>query len=55
MAGATVTWDPAKAAANVRKHGVSFHEAESVFYDEFALFDDDPDDSHVKTASFWSA
>ena len=46
MAGAAVTWDPAKAAANVRKHGVSFQEAESVFYDEFALFDDDPDDSH---------
>ena len=45
MAGAAVTWDPAKAAANVRKHGVSFQEAESIFYDEFALFDDDPDDS----------
>ncbi|MDP2026122.1 BrnT family toxin [Sulfuriferula sp.] len=25
-------WDPAKAAANLRKHGVSFHEAGSVFF-----------------------
>jgi uncharacterized DUF497 family protein len=30
-------WDPAKAKANVRKHGVSFEEALSVFYDEFAV------------------
>lgn len=30
-------WDSAKAAANARKHGVSFEEAQSVFYDEFAV------------------
>jgi uncharacterized DUF497 family protein len=30
-------WDPAKAAANIRKHQISFEEAKSVFYDEFAL------------------
>jgi hypothetical protein len=29
-------WDAAKAAANLRKHGVSFDEERSVFYDEFA-------------------
>ena len=46
MGTARVTWDPAKAATNVRKHGVPFGEAESVFYDEFALFDDDPDESY---------
>jgi len=36
-------WDPAKATGNLRKHGVSFEEAQSVFYDEFAIqfFDDD--------------
>jgi uncharacterized DUF497 family protein len=36
-------WDPAKAKANARKHGVSFEEALSVFYDEFAVqfFDDE--------------
>jgi uncharacterized DUF497 family protein len=30
-------WDSAKATANFRKHGVSFDEAQSVFYDEFAV------------------
>lgn len=30
-------WDPAKAASNLKKHCVSFEEARSVFYDEFAL------------------
>ncbi len=35
-------WDATKAASNLRKHGVSFEEAQSVFYDEFALqFDDE--------------
>jgi len=35
-------WNPAKANANLKKHGVSFEEAETVFYDEFAVqfFDD---------------
>ena len=36
-------WDPAKAATNLRKHGVSFEEAQSVFYDELAIqFYDEP-------------
>jgi hypothetical protein len=36
-------WDTAKAASNKKKHGVSFEEARSVFYDEFAVqfFDED--------------
>jgi uncharacterized DUF497 family protein len=38
-------WDPAKAAANLRKHGISFEEAESVFSDDEALFLEDPDHS----------
>lgn len=29
-------WDPEKALANEQKHGVSFEEAQSVFYDDFA-------------------
>ena len=29
--------EPANAASNLRKHGVSFQEAQSVFHDEFAL------------------
>ncbi len=38
-------WDEAKDAANRRKHGVSFEEGASVFYDENALFLADPDHS----------
>ena len=38
-------WDPKKAAANQRKHGVSFEEAGTVFADEFAILLDDPDHS----------
>ena len=38
-------WDPRKAAANFRKHGVSFEDAESVFADERARLIDDPDHS----------
>ena len=36
-------WDQPKAAANLKKHGVSFEEAQSVFYDEFAIqfYDDE--------------
>ena len=30
-------WDPPKAAANLKKHQISFDEAKSVFYDEFAV------------------
>ena len=38
-------WDPAKARINLRKHGVSFEEAETVFYDDHALLLDDPEHS----------
>jgi uncharacterized protein len=36
-------WDPLKAVANLKKHSVSFEEAQSTFYDEFAVqfFDDE--------------
>jgi len=30
-------WDPQKAAVNLKKHKVSFDEAKSVFYDDFAV------------------
>ena len=30
-------WDAAKAAANLRKHQVSFGDAKSVLYDKFAM------------------
>ena len=38
-------WDPRNAAANLKKHGVSFEEATSVFYDPFSATLDDPDHS----------
>ena len=38
-------WDDRKAAANAKKHGVSFEEARSVFVDERAKLIDDPDHS----------
>lgn len=35
-------WDPAKATSNIRKHGVSFDEAVTVFKDPLAfIFDDE--------------
>jgi uncharacterized DUF497 family protein len=30
-------WNAAKAATNIKKHGVSFEEAKSVFFDDFAV------------------
>jgi hypothetical protein len=38
-------WDKKKAAANERKHRVSFHEASTVFGDPLAITFDDPDHS----------
>ena len=38
-------WDHSKAALNRRKHGVSFEEAQTVFYDEYAIEFFDPDHS----------
>ncbi len=35
-------WDPRKAKSNAQKHGVSFQEAESVFFDEQGLLFEDP-------------
>ena len=38
-------WDPTKARINAAKHGITFDEAKSVFYDEDALIIPDPDHS----------
>jgi hypothetical protein len=42
-------WDPAKARLNLRKHGVAFEEAQTVFADEHALIIDDPEHSADET------
>ena len=39
-------WDANKAAANARKHGVTFGEATTVFADPLELTISDPDHSH---------
>ena len=45
MSSIRFEWDPKKAQANLRKHKVSFEDAQSVFSDENALLIDDPDHS----------
>ena len=38
-------WDENKAQANIKKHGVTFDEAKTAFYDAAALLIDDPEHS----------
>ena len=38
-------WDKGKGTANLKKHGIGFEEAKSVFLDEHAKFIPDPDHS----------
>ncbi len=39
------SWDPKKATANLRKHGVSFEEASTIFRDALSATGSDPDHS----------
>ena len=41
----TFAWDPKKNRSNQKAHGVSFEEAETVFYDENARLIADPEHS----------
>ena len=45
MAEIEFEWDPRKDASNEKKHGVSFGEAATAFYDEQGFLLDDPDHS----------
>jgi len=45
MSSLRIEWDPRKAEANRRKHGVTFEDAQTVFADERARLIDDPDHS----------
>ena len=38
-------WDPQKAKTNISKHGISFEEAQSAFFDAESLTIPDPDHS----------
>ena len=48
---AVAQWDPEKAAANLRKHGVDFADAETGLHDEMAMTmpDDDPEEQRFVT------
>eukprot|EP01036_Dinobryon_divergens_P005997 gene5997-7948_t len=45
MSNIKFEWDLRKASANEKKHGISFEEARTVFFDESAKLIDDPDHS----------
>ena len=36
-------WEASKAASNIQKHGITFEEARTVFFDERARLINDPD------------
>jgi uncharacterized DUF497 family protein len=44
-------WDERKARANAKKHGVSFHDAATVFGDPLAITFPDPDHSEEEERS----
>jgi len=48
MAGMRFEWDKDKDCANLKKHGISFEEAQTVFLDENALFMEDPEHSRTE-------
>ena len=48
MKDITFEWNESKNKSNIQKHGISFEEAKSVFYDEFALLIADPDHSETE-------
>ncbi len=43
------SWNEIKAKSNLKKHGVSFEEAQSVFYDDLAVqfYDEDSSDEEM--------
>ena len=45
MSNLSFEWDSVKAKSNIKKHGVSFEEAQTVFFDEHARRFFDPDHS----------
>jgi uncharacterized protein len=41
-------WDPRKAAGNLKKHGIDFHEAATVLNDTLSTTFPDPDHSRIE-------
>ncbi|NHZ71909.1 MAG: BrnT family toxin [Aquificales bacterium] len=46
------TWDPQKDKVNQKKHGISFVESETVFYDDYARLIPDEDHSEKEARFF---
>lgn len=44
----TFEWDENKAERNLKKHGVSFLEAQTIFYDLYSITAPDPDHSEYE-------
>jgi len=44
-------WDPKKAKRNLKKHGVSFERAATIFLDSYAL--SQPDEGHSQKEERW--
>jgi hypothetical protein len=51
LGGLTFTWDPAKYDGNVRKHGITFEEAATVWLDPLAI--ERPDVKHSLPEDRW--
>jgi uncharacterized DUF497 family protein len=45
MGNMELAWDPRKAQSNLKKHGVTFQEAQTAFLDGYARLIDDPEHS----------
>jgi uncharacterized DUF497 family protein len=45
-------WDEAKGRLNIKKHGVSFNEAKTVFYDDYAKLIVDSEHSNIDEERF---
>ena len=45
MSALSFEWDAKKADSNSAKHGVTFEEAKTIFFDEYALIIPDPEHS----------
>ncbi len=48
MGNIEFAWDPRKSKSNLKKHGISFEEARTAFFDEQARLIADPDHADVE-------
>ncbi len=48
MGNIEFAWDSRRARSNLNKHGVSFEEAQTVFFDESARLADDPEETRAE-------